>query len=544
MTSIHNVMVDPPADVTARYLEERWWDGSTLQGLLDVGLRACGRARFRVQSAVRPYDGTIAQVTLVAARVAGGLRRSGLQDGDVVAFQLPNWMEAAASFWGSAAAGATLVPIPHSYGRHEARHILRQTKARAVIIADRFGDRNYLNEYEALRPELPDLERVVVVGDATSLPTWACAFSLMTNGSPHQGRAAQPEDPAVIAYTSGTGANPKGVVLSHRALAFEVASHMVPLSRGRKPTLNGSPVTHMAGMLLSLLVPSMLNQDIHLIDKWDPGVVLEASRRLDLTAAAGAAIFLTSVIDHPDFRPADVAGHLPRVFLGGSTVPEALVERANALGIWVGRSYGSTEHPTICNSRNDDSLEKRLTTNGRPVVGVEVKFVDSDGNVVPTGTPGELLSRGPDRCSGYLDPATTAEAIDSQGWLHTGDIGFFDADGHIHISDRLKDIIIRGGENISAAEVEEQLLKYPGIAEVAVVAAPDRRYGERPCAFVRTKPGAAVPSLADLRNHLAEMGLSRQKWPEDLRTIDELPRTPSGKIKKAILRERLRHEHD
>jgi len=536
-------MVEPRPDVSARYVEQGWWDGSTLQGLLDRNLRASGAAQFRIHSDVRPYHGTIADVRAVAARLAGGLRVAGLQDGDRVAFQLPNWMEAAASFWGLIAAGAILVPIPHSYGPHEVRHILRQTKARAVIIADRFGARDYLSEYEALRPDLPDLEQVIVVGTSAVLPDWTTSFESITDADPHVGRSARPEDPAVIGYTSGTGASPKGVILSHRALAFEVPAHMASVVRKvMKPMLNASPVAHVAGMMVSLLVPPVKNEAIHLIDKWDPGKVLALARQYDLTAASGAAIFLTGVIDHPDFRLSDVPNYLPRVSLGGSPVPEALVARAEAMGISVSRSYGMTEQPTISTVPADAPYEKRLLTNGVPLLGVEVKFVDPEGRSVPTGVAGELLCRGPDRCSGYLDPAVTAEAIDADGWLHTGDVGFYDDDGYVYISDRLKDIIIRGGENISAAEVEEQLLTYPGIGEAAVVAAPDHRYGERPCAFVLLQPGAASPTLTEIRNHLAATGLGRQKWPEDLRVIDELPRTPSGKIRKAQLRELLRAE--
>src|SRR4051812_25813074 len=230
-------MIEPTADQEMRYTEQGWWDGSTLQGLLEHGVRSSAAAELRVHSAVRPYAGSIGDVATLASGLAGGLQDAGLRKSAVVAFQLPNWMEAVAAFWALSAAGVILVPIPHSYGPHEARHILLQTGARAIIIADQFGERNYLAEYEAIRSELPALERIIVVGESSPLPPWATPFNEMLSTSAPAGVQVRPEDPAVIGYTSGTGASPKGVILSHRCLAFEVRSHMVPSSRELKPLL-------------------------------------------------------------------------------------------------------------------------------------------------------------------------------------------------------------------------------------------------------------------------------------------------------------------
>ena len=168
--------------------------------------------------------------------------------------------------------------------------------------------------------------------------------------------------------------------------------------------------------------------------------------------------------------------------------------------------------------------------------------MDEDGRDVPVGTPGEILSRGPDLCLGYTDPALTAAAFDDEGWYRTGDVGVLDASGNLTITDRVKDIIIRGGENVSAAEVESALQSLAGVAEVAVVAAPDARLGEHGCAVLRMRADAAPPTLADLAAHLERVGLARQKWPEELRVVDDFPRTTSGKIRKVDLRARLRAE--
>jgi acyl-CoA synthetase (AMP-forming)/AMP-acid ligase II len=253
--------------------------------------------------------------------------------------------------------------------------------------------------------------------------------------------------------------------------------------------------------------------------------------------------FLTSLLDHPDY---DVERHVPLmpfVGLGGSAVPAAVGERCAALGIEIARSFGSTEHPSITGSTPDAPQEKRVNTDGRPLPGVEIRLVDDDGTDVAVGMPGEIWSRGPELFVGYTDAAATKAAFSADGWFMTGDIGVLDDDGFLAITDRKKDIIIRGGENVSAQEVEELLVRMPGVGEVAVVAAPDARLGEVGCAFFRMHPGGVPPSLEELRGTLDAAGLARQKWPEHVRTVDEFPRTASGKVQKFMLRQQLREEN-
>jgi acyl-CoA synthetase (AMP-forming)/AMP-acid ligase II len=197
-------------------------------------------------------------------------------------------------------------------------------------------------------------------------------------------------------------------------------------------------------------------------------------------------------------------------------------------GVFVFRSYGSTEHPSITGSGVADAEDKRLYTDGNPRPGVELKLSDD----------GEIISRGPDLCLGYLDPVLTAKAFDDDGWYHTGDIGVLDDDGYLTITDRKSDVIIRGGENVSAAEVEGVLAHIDGVLECAVVAAPDARFGEHACAFIRGTP----PSMQDVQAAMAAAGLARQKWPEEIRAIADFPRTPSGKVQKFVLRKQLREE--
>ncbi|GMU79791.1 MAG: hypothetical protein AMXMBFR46_25800 [Acidimicrobiia bacterium] len=307
-----------------------------------------------------------------------------------------------------------------------------------------------------------------------------------------------------------------------------------------KANLIGAPVGHAIGMQGGLLGPLLRGLPVHLIDVWDPAMVLAALMEADLTAGSGSTYFLTSLLDHPSCTEAH-HHQIQQVGMGGSAIPAAVAERAESLGIKLLRAYGSTEHPSTTGSKFDDDRHQRNHTDGLPMPGVEVRLVDDEGHDAGNG-PGEIWSRGPDLFMGYTNPALTDAAFDRDGWYASGDIAVRDEHGCITITDRKKDIIIRGGENISAAEVEELLQQMPGISEVAVVAAPDARLGEHACAFVRVIPGCSAPDLDAVRAHLDAAGLARQKFPEELRVEEELPRTPSGKIQKFVLRDRLRRE--
>jgi acyl-CoA synthetase len=507
-----------PAELAKRYEAEGWWTGDTLGDLLARGLREAPGAPFRVHSAVRPWAGTLRDVELVARRLAAGLRERGVGPGDAVAFQLPNWMEAAAVFWASAFLGAIVVPIVHFYGRKEVGYILRAVRPRVFVTAERFGRLEY-------RPDLCAAVPVVgVVGEAVGKA--AQSFDELLADAPMPGVAAtDPAGPALIAFTSGTTRDPKGVIHSHQTLGFETRqlAERYPPDRGRQ--LTAAPVGHFIGMLNAFLIPMLDGSPVNLADVWDPAQVLGLMRSDGLTVGGGAPYYLTSLLDHPEFTPGDLA-HMKYAGLGGASVPAAVTTRLAGLGITVWRSYGSTEHPSITGCPYTAPEGKRLYTDGSALPGVEIRL----------GAGGEIFSRGPDLCLGYTDPALTARAFDEDGWYRTGDMGTLDQEGYLTITDRTADLIIRGGENISAVEVEEVLLAMPGIAEAAVVAAPDPRLGEHAAAFVRLTPGALAPALGDVRAHFDQVGLARQKWPEELHVVDDLPRTATGKVQKYLLR--------
>jgi acyl-CoA synthetase len=520
-----------PQDIADRYRAEGWWTDATLGQMVAHGLGSMGHVGFRVRSQVRPWNGTFADVDRAARSLATELRARGVGPGSVVVLQLPNWVEAGITFWAAAYVGAVVVPIVHFYGAKEVEYIVRATEPDVVVTADRFGHADHLATWGDVLGRHP-VPLWLVVGDMPTgdLPAAATPFASLLDAPPLAGPVAvDPDAPAIVGFTSGTTRDPKGVVHSHRTIGCETRQLDYFFPTGGPPQITGAPVGHFIGMLNAFLVPMLRLRAVNLIDVWDPGEVLRMMREEGLGVGGGATYFLTSLLDHPDFTDEHLA-LMPYAGLGGSTVPVAVTERATRLGIRVFRSYGSTEHPSITSCLIDDAEVKRLTTDGRALPGVELRLEDD----------GEIVSRGPDCCLGYTDPELTATVFDADGWYRTGDVGVLDDEGYLTITDRVSDIIIRGGENISAQEIEELMLGVDGLAEVSVIAAPDERLGERAAAVIRLRPGSAMPSLADVRDHLAAAGLARQKWPESLHLVDEFPRTPSGKVQKFRLRQQLR----
>jgi acyl-CoA synthetase len=527
-----------PAHLQERYRAEGYWDDRTLGEILTAGIAAHPEQDLNVHSRINPSRNTYAEVDAEARRFAAGLAARGIGPGDVVACQLPNWREAVAVVWGATFLGAVIVPIVHYYGRREVDYILERSDVRAFVVTARFGRLEFLADAED-RPALKGLDVLAVVGGTgEDLPAGAVHYTDLLADEPFQGVATvDPDSPALVAYTSGTTADPKGVVHSHRTLGAEIrqASTLVSTATGK---LTPSPIGHFGGMLTGAFVPITQGVPVNWLDAWEPDFVLELMLAEQVTAGSGATFFLTSLLDHPELTQAHL-DLMRNISLGGAAIPEAVARRATDRGIVLTRNYGSTEHPTITGSRHADPERGRITTDGRPLGGVEIRIVDDEGNDLPAGVPGEILSRGPDLFVGYTDPALTA--VDADGWYSTEDIGVVDADGFLTITDRKKDVIIRGGENISAAEVEQVLLAgVPSLAEVAVVAAPDPKYGEHPCAFVRLRDPAGGVTLAEIRSAAESAGLGRQKWPEELHLVEDFPRTPSGKIRKRELRDRLR----
>jgi acyl-CoA synthetase len=518
-----------PPELVERYTTEGWWTDETLGATVAGAVGRLGGAQFKIHSRVRPWTGTFADVYGAARAFAEALRAQGIGPGDVIVAQMPNWVEAAITFWGATQLGAVVVPVVHFYGPKEVGYILDVVRPDVLVTPAQFGQTDFLASYEALLAGREDISWYVVGADG-ALPRGARHFGELLEGDPLAAPlAADPDGPALIGFTSGTTRDPKGVIHSHRTLGFENRQLGAMAGVTIPPSVTGAPVGHFIGMLNALLLPLLKDQPINLVDVWDPGEVLRIMRDEGLGIGGGATFFVTSLLDHPDFTEAHL-DKMPVAGMGGSAIPLAVTERMTSLGIKVYRSYGSTEHPSITGCSVHDPEPKRLATDGRVLPGVEMRLDEE----------GEISSRGADLFLGYTDAALTASVFDQDGWYRTGDVGVVDDEGYLTITDRVSDIIIRGGENISAQEIEEELIRMPSIVEVAVVSAPDARLGEHAAAVVRTLPGTASPTLADIRAHLAEVGLAKQKWPESVHPVTDLPRTPSGKVQKFKLRQQLR----
>lgn len=523
-----------PPDLRRHYLDEGLWDDLSLGALLVAGLRATPQQTVRVWSKTSPRALTFGELENVARRCAAGLRARGVRSGDRVVYQLPNGVEAAAAYIGLAVLGAILVPVAGYYGRKELVDVVNQTGASVLITTATHGKRNYLEELRVSRSSMPALRTVVLCGDTTASDT--TAFADLLTAEPLSGVAEADLDTACMyGFTSGTSGASKAVVHTHRTLGAEVRNHLgFAIPRGNTPQIVATPIAHAAGMTMGLLAPIHRGEPINYADDFDIDFILDVCRTRGLAPGGGAAVFLSALIDHPGFTE-EIAQRMGYVILGGSIVPESLVRKAATRGITVLRSYGSTEHPTISCGLVGDDPEKLCATDGRLLPGVEVMIKRADGSAAPTGAEGEIFSRGPDRCGGYLDATQNEDTFDADGWLATGDLGTLDAAGHLTITGRQKDLIIRNGINVSPAEVENALLSCPGVADVAVVGVPDDKTGERAVAFV-APDGVAVPALADLTAHLAGLGLAKPKWPEEIRIVDSFPRTASGKVLKYVLR--------
>jgi cyclohexanecarboxylate-CoA ligase len=349
-------------------------------------------------------------------------------------------------------------------------------------------------------------------------------------------------DVALLLYTSGTTSDPKGALHTHNTLDYENRS-IVDLFGldGSDMVFMPSPVTHITGLLYGAQMPFMLGGGAVLLDVWSPEEAVALIDRHKCTFSVGATPFLHGILETIQDRP---AGELPlRVFgCGGADVPPDLIRRATGrLGGFVTRVYGSTEYPTALSGAPGDPLEKCATTDGRAIADAQTRVAAVDGGVAGPGVEGELQVRGPELFLGYLDEQLNEHSFLEGGWFQTGDLAAVDEDGFVQITGRKKDIIIRGGENISAKEIEDLVFEHPKVAEVSVVGMPDPVLVERICAFVVPREGADL-QLPELVEFLRSHGIANQKLPERLVVQRELPKTASGKIQKFRLRDQLKVE--
>ena len=486
-------------------------------------------------------DGTRAisygDILLEAQCLAAGLAERGLRPGQVVAFQLPNWVEAAVVNIAAALLGLVVNPIVPIYRDKEVAEIVGDCRARVLFVPTLWRNFDHAAMAERVRAATPGLEFIVHVrSQAHRAGALRYEALLRSTGQAPSAYVQDADAIKFVMYTSGTTGRAKGVLHTHNTLARALAGCMEFWRIGAGSLiLMPSPVSHVTGYLWGLEAPFSWRTPAILMDRWDAAQAVELIDRLKVALTVSATPFLSELLDAATARQTDLPSL--RIFAcGGASVPSDLIRRANQY-LSRGRAfrvYGTTEVLMIGKGFVDDGTEALAAETDGRISDYDVLFVDDAGHPVPDGTQGEIIARGAAQSVGYVDRAETGKSFDAQGYFHTGDLGFRTAQGALVITGRKKDLIIRGGENISAREIEDLLLRHPAIVGVAVVAMPHARLGETVCACLLASKDP--PTLAEIVTYLEQAGIARQKLPERLEIFSEFPMTPAGKIKKDTLR--------
>ncbi|HEY4645920.1 MAG TPA: AMP-binding protein [Steroidobacteraceae bacterium] len=496
--------------------------------------------------------------------VARGLLASGLERGERIGIWAPNCAEWVLTMFAAARAGLILVNINPAYRLTELEFALRQVGCRTLIFAPSFKTSNYLSMLRELIPELeharigalnvarfPELRLLVQLGAERSAGCLAFEdLSVMgreLDAEALQARAREldPDQLYNIQFTSGTTGTPKGATLTH----FNLVNNGYFVGEGMQLTQEDRlcipvPLYHCFGMVLGVLAAMTHGAaSVFPSEAFDPLAVLEAVAVERCTALHGVPSMFIAELEHPRFREFDL-GSLRTGIMAGAPCPIAVMRRVLEEMHMPEMTicYGMTEtSPVSFQTHYDDPLEKRVTTVGRVHPHVQIRIVDQHGKVVPRGASGELLTRGYSVMRGYWnEPERTREALDEAGWMHTGDLGVLDEAGYCNIVGRVKDIIIRGGENISPREIEEFLYRHPAVVDVAVVGVPDPKYGEAVCACIRIRDGASL--VAEDIQQFCRGQIAHYKVPRYVRFVDSFPLTVTGKVQKYLIREQLCRE--
>ena len=472
--------------------------------------------------------------------IARGLIGRGIAKGDRVGIWSPNRSEWTIVQYATAKIGAILVNINPAYRTHELAYVLNQAQVRMLISATEFKTSDYVGMVAEVRKEAPTLSEVIFLGTGD--------WEALRDDAVPAGRLAERQatlsntDPINIQYTSGTTGFPKGATLSHRNIlnnGFFVTEgiNFTPGDRLCIPV----PFYHCFGMVMGNL--GCTTHGVTMVipaPGFDPGLTLEAVEAERCTGVYGVPTMFIAMQNHPSFADRDLSS-LRTGIMAGAVCPVEVMKRCiNEMHMAeVAIAYGMTEtSPVSCQTLHDDDLERRTATIGRAHPHVEVKIIDPNtGEIVERGHPGEFCTRGYSVMLGYWDdPDKTAEAIDNDGWMHTGDLAVMREDGYCTIVGRIKDMVIRGGENIYPREIEEFLYTHPGIEDAQVIGVPDARYGEEICAWIKMKPGAQPLDAPALRA-FAEGRLAHYKIPRYVHLVEEFPMTVTGKIRKVQMRE-------
>ncbi len=492
---------------------------------------------------------TYSELSKMVDRVALGLLELGFGKGDVISFQLPNWNEFVILHYAVTRIGAVCNPLIPIYREREISYMVGLVESKMLVIPDEFRGFNYPEMVLKLREQWPSMEHIFVIGE--NIPDGMRSFSDLLDIPWEEKRDPSvldkiqhdPNEVTEIIFTSGTTGRPKGVMHTHNTLCVS-ANYWIDRLRltPEDVMFMASTFAHQTGFGYGVRLPAHYGGTAVYQDVWNPLEFVKLIDKERITYTAGATPFLQDTIRLEGIENYDISSL--RIFVAlGAPIPRPLVKEASErFSFKILSGWGQTENGLVTLTKLDDSEDKLVNTDGCPFPGMELKVVDFDGEECPPNVEGDLLCKGPALFVGYLKQIEGTLSEYKDDWFVTGDRAIMDEDGYIRISGRNKDIIIRGGENIPVAYVENVLYEHPDVAIVQIVGMPDPRLQEKACAFISMKEGRIPLTLESMQRFLQEKGIAKQYWPEHVEIVDEFPRTPSGKIQKYRLREIIKEK--
>ncbi|WP_206617332.1 medium-chain fatty-acid--CoA ligase [Escherichia coli] len=523
----------------AAYRQQGLWGDASLADYWQQTARAMPDKIAVVDNHGASY--TYSALDHAASCLANWMLAKGIESGDRIAFQLPGWCEFTVIYLACLKIGAVSVPLLPSWREAELVWVLNKCQAKMFFAPTLFKQTRPVDLILPLQNQLPQLQQLVGV-DKLAPATSALSLSqIIADNTPlTTAITVHGDELAAVLFTSGTEGLPKGVMLTHNNILASERAYCARLNLTWQDVfMMPAPLGHATGFLHGVTAPFLIGARSVLLDIFTPDACLALLEQQRCTCMLGATPFVYDLLNLLEKQPADLSAL--RFFLcGGTTIPKKVARECQQRGIKLLSVYGSTESSPHAVVNLDDPLSRFMHTDGYAAAGVEIKVVDDARKTLPPGCEGEEASRGPNVFMGYFDePELTARALDEEGWYYSGDLCCMDEAGYIKITGRKKDIIVRGGENISSREVEDILLQHPKIHDACVVAMPDERLGERSCAYVVLKAPHHSLSLEEVVAFFSRKRVAKYKYPEHLVVIEKLPRTASGKIQKFLLRKAI-----
>ena len=520
----------------AAYRQQGLWGDASLADYWQQTARAMPDKIAVVDNHGASY--TYSALDHAASCLANWMLAKGIESGDRIAFQLPGWCEFTVIYLACLKIGAVSVPLLPSWREAELVWVLNKCQAKMFFAPTLFKQTRPVDLILPLQNQLPQLQQIVGVDKLAPATSSLSLSQIIADNTPlTTAITTHGDELAAVLFTSGTEGLPKGVMLTHNNILASERAYCARLNLTWQDVfMMPAPLGHATGFLHGVTAPFLIGARSVLLDIFTPDACLALLEQQRCPCMLGATPFVYDLLNVLEKQPADLSAL--RFFLcGGTTIPKKVARECQQRGIKLLSVYGSTESSPHAVVNLDDPLSRFMHTDGYAAAGVEIKVVDDARKTLPPGCEGEEASRGPNVFMGYFDePELTARALDEEGWYYSGDLCRMDEAGYIKITGRKKDIIVRGGENISSREVEDILLQHPKIHDACVVAMPDERLGERSCAYVVLKAPHHSLSLEEVVAFFSRKRVAKYKYPEHIVVIEKLPRTASGKIQKFLLR--------